>query len=361
MARKGFSEDDPVPRPRAVSLRGEADDIAEDPSSDLEPNRRVLDLEPEQDSPFLRSQKRVPVRRGPFPRKTANRLKYVLVALAISSVLGAIGGAFYHYGRNSWRFRLESSDAIQLSGNVHVSRRHVIAVFGADISRNVFLIPLEERKRQLELIPWVESATVMRLLPNRISVRVRERTPVAFAQVGSRIVLVDANGVLMDIPRGDQHRYSFPVIIGTSEADPLSTRAARLRTFEALMRELDAGGANYSRDVSEVDLSDPEDVRITVADPHGEVLIHLGSGSFLDRYKLYVGHAQEWRQQFQKLQSVDLRYDRQVIVNPDASVAKPGAVNSPAASAAPTPRTAVVKPKLPAPSKHGKMPATHRR
>jgi hypothetical protein len=30
-----------------------------------------------------------------------------------------------------------------------------------------------------------------------------------------------------------------------------------------------------------------------------------------------VSHVQEWRQQFQKLESVNLRYDNQVIVNPD--------------------------------------------
>jgi len=34
-------------------------------------------------------------------------------------------------------------------------------------------------------------------------------------------------------------------------------------------------------------------------------------------YKIYVGHVQEWRQQFQKLESVDLRYDNQIVVNPD--------------------------------------------
>jgi len=30
-----------------------------------------------------------------------------------------------------------------------------------------------------------------------------------------------------------------------------------------------------------------------------------------------VSHVREWRQQFDKLESVDLRYDRQIIVNPD--------------------------------------------
>jgi len=69
--------------------------------------------------------------------------------------------------------------------------------------------------------------------------------------------------------------------------------------------------------LSEVDLSDPEDVKVTANDPNGEVLIHLGSANFLDRFKIYVAHVQEWRTQFQKLRSVDLRYDRQVIVNPD--------------------------------------------
>ena len=52
-------------------------------------------------------------------------------------------------------------------------------------------------------------------------------------------------------------------------------------------------------------------------DPAGDVLVELGSSDYLKRYKTYVSHVQEWRQQFQKLESVNLRYDNQVIVNPD--------------------------------------------
>jgi cell division protein FtsQ len=66
-----------------------------------------------------------------------------------------------------------------------------------------------------------------------------------------------------------------------------------------------------------VDLSDPEDVKVLAADSNGEALVHLGSGNYLQRYKTYVTHVQQWRQQFEKLESVDLRYDGQIIVNPD--------------------------------------------
>src|SRR5205807_1975392 len=98
-----------------------------------------------------------------------------------------------------------------------------------------------------------------------------------------------------------------PVIVGMAEAEPLSTRAARMKIYSRVISDLDSGGARYSEDVSEVDLRDPEDVRITVADDDGPVLVHLGDSNFLERYKTYISHLQGWRQQYHKIESVDLR------------------------------------------------------
>lgn len=294
----------------------------------------MLELDTEEPSPFLRGQKRVPVRRGPLPRKTANRLKYGLLALVVVGALGGAAAVLYRYAGHSWRFRLESSDRIEIAGIENVSRAQVMEVLGGDIGRNVYFVPLDERKKQLEEIPWVESATVMRLLPNRLKVQIRERTPVAFVKIGSRISLTDRSGVVMDAPPGSTKEYSFPVIVGMGDQEPLSTRAARMKIYDALVRDLDSEGAHYSQDISEVDLSDPEDVKITAANGGEEVLVHLGSSNFLHRYKIFVAHVQEWRQQFQRLDSVDLRYDRQVIVNPDSVPVAQTAGQPPAASKA---------------------------
>ena len=91
-----------------------------------------------------------------------------------------------------------------------------------------------------------------------------------------------------------------------------------MKIYNRLVHELDSEGSN-SRQLSEVDLSDPEDVKVTANDSGGAVVIHLGNSDFLARYKLYVAHIAEWRQQFQNLQSIDLRYEGQIIVNPDAN------------------------------------------
>ena len=276
---------------------------------------RLVDLDADQESPFLRGQKRVSARRSSIPKKTASRLLWACIAVAILCV-GAIGAAaLYEYGERSWRFRVESSDNIEVTGMQNVTKAQIMEVMGADIGRNIFFIPLAQQKAQLEQIPWVESASVMRFVPNRITVEIHERTPIAFARVGPRIFLIDAGGTLMELPQ--KHKYSFPVILGMNPGEPLSTRAPRMKAYNELVQDLDSGGARYSQDLSEVDLSDLENLKVRVNDPAGDVLVELGSSEFLKRYKTYVSHVQEWRQQFQKLESVNLRYDNQVIVNPE--------------------------------------------
>lgn len=278
---------------------------------------RVLDLDVEQESPFLRAQKRVSVRRGSIPKKTATRITWAVIAAAVL-LLGTVAtAAAYHYGEHSWRFRVESSDDIEVTGLDNVTKTQVMEVMGGDIGRNIFFIPLAERQAQLDQIPWVESASVMRFVPNRIEVQIHERTPIAFARVGQKILLVDKAGTLMELPPPGKRKFSFPVILGMNPGEPQSTRAPRMKIYNDLVGQLDSTGAHYSQELSEVDLSDPEDVKIVTDDPTGAVLVHLGSSNYLDRYKVYKTHLQEWREQFDRLESVDLRYDHQIIVNPD--------------------------------------------
>ncbi len=278
---------------------------------------RLVDLEADQESPFLRAQNRVSARRGSLPKKTWIRLKWVGVALVALAILAVIGGSLYSYGKHSWRFRINSSDQIEVSGAQHVAHSQIMEVMGGDIGRNIFFVSLAQRKQQLEQIAWVESASVMRFVPNRLRVEIHERMPVAFARIGSHVSLIDAGGTLMELPPGGKYKYSFPVIAGMNAGEPHSTRAARMKNYNELVRQLDSDGAHYSQELSEVDLTDTDDVKVVAAGPNGNVLVHLGSGNYLQRYRTCVTHVQQWRQQFSKLESVDLRYDGQIIVNPD--------------------------------------------
>jgi cell division protein FtsQ len=316
-------------RARARSVTGLDDDFV---SRDAPDSVRPLDLEPDPESPFLRKQKRVPARKTALPsRRTAERIKLALLIVGIAAVVVITTGFVQRYAQRSWRFRIESSDQIEVVGNHNVSRTQLTDVFGADISRNIFSVPLEDRRKQVEQIPWVESAALMRLLPDRIRVEITERKPVAYIQIGSRLNLIDPNGVVMDRPANGEV-FPFTVITGMTESEPLSTRAPRMRIFSRMIADMDSSGTQYSKDFEEVDLSDPDDVKVFVRDDIGGVLLHLGASNFQDRYKLYLANVATWRQQVGQLRAVDLRYDRQVVVNPDESDAPvPPATAKPAA------------------------------
>src|SRR5438034_3761276 len=227
------------------------------PQSD-EPTRqdlddaRLLDLDAEQESPFLRGQKRVSVRRGSLPKKTVTRLTWTLIVLVVMFFGSVAVAAVYHYGERSWRFRVDSSDHIEITGLENVTHSQVMEVIGGDIGRNIFFVPMAQRKKQLEQIPWVESASVMRFVPNRLKIEIQERTPVAFARIGPRISLTDAGGTLMELPPAGKKKYSFPVILGMNSGEPLSTRGARMRIYNELIRQLDSGGGRYSQALREV-------------------------------------------------------------------------------------------------------------
>jgi cell division protein FtsQ len=248
-----------------------------------------------------------------------SRLGRVFLALCALIVLGglATGGFFLKtYIDSDARFRISGAASIETAGLTQVTRAEMLPVFGEDIGRNIFYIDLAERRRQLEEIPWVERATVMRLLPDRIRVDVVERQPVAFTRHGQQIGLVDASGVLLTMPASTmaRHHYSFPVLTGIDARDPLPSRRARIALYQRLLAELDGNGQHISEQISEIDLTDPEDARVFMPEQGADILAHFGEDHFLERYQRYKAHIAEWRQQYPRLAAVDLRYDQQVVL-----------------------------------------------
>ncbi len=246
----------------------------------------------------------------------AKRFSLTLAALVLLGGLVASASLLFHFLSNDARFRISGTDNIAAVGLTEVSRAELLPVFGEDMGRNIFFVPLTERRRQLEAIPWVEKATVMRLLPNHIQVSIVERQPVAFVRQGTQIGLVDASGVLLTMPAAmmAQRHYSFPVVTGIDANDPPALRKARMAIYQRLLGELDANGQKLSEQILEIDLSDPADTRVLMPEQDGEILAHFGQEHFLERYQHYKEHIAEWRQQYPKLAAVDLRYEQQVVL-----------------------------------------------
>jgi cell division protein FtsQ len=111
-----------------------------------------------------------------------------------------------------------------------------------------------------------------------------------------------------------KHHYSFPVLTGIDAGDSADSRKARMDVYLRMMAELDADGKHNSEQISEIDLTDPEDARVLMPEQGADVLAHFGEDHFLERCQRYQAHIAEWRQQYPHLTAVDLRYDNQVVL-----------------------------------------------
>lgn len=300
------------------------------------------DDEVEDEPQFRRVGKRVPVRRSGLPRKTTARLKLAFGALATLVVLGTVFFVGRDFLLHSPRFVLRDEANIEFSGAAPNSREAVMQVMRQSVGRNLFQISLDEQQRELEKIAWVETATVARLWPNRLRVEVRERVPVAFVAWGEQTELIDASGVILEMPLGGPN-YSFPVIVGMNENEPLSTRAAQMKFYLRLIHELDSNKMHYSANLDEVDLSDPDDVKVMARGGLASMQVDLGTSDFLSKFMIFLSNIQKWEQERGKLESVDLRYGSEVILKaaaPDAAADQPAApaTNPPATEPAVQPK-----------------------
>jgi cell division protein FtsQ len=156
-----------------------------------------------------------------------------------------------------------------------------------------------------------------------------------------------------------QHHYSFPVLTGIDPAEPLASRKQRVDLYMRLMSELDAGGQHFSNQISEIDLTDPEDARVEMQEQGADILAHFGEDHFLERYQRYKAHIAEWRAQYPRLTGVDLRYEQQVVLQMAQGPAPSAAQDAAANAGAPTvtsPTPAAQQPAQTAAVKHDAAP-----
>ncbi len=288
-----------------------------------EPEYLPADVLAEDEPKYLRRQRPVEIRKRKFSRKTWPLYRRVLVgamAVLVTGLLLYKAGVYFLYSPG---VMLTSPDQIEVTNNRFVSADAIIEKFSSDMGRSVVRVPLEERRKMIESFPWVEQADVQRVLPNRVRVDITERTPVAFLRTANDLSLVDGNGVILDRPaEGDFH---FPVAAGLSENMPRATREQHMQLFVRFMKEIEQSQPGAGDHVSEVDLSDASDIRATLtglgaaAGQSEPVLVHFGDTDFGNRFYLLTQNIDQWRASSGRIESVDLRFSGQVVVNPESS------------------------------------------
>jgi cell division septal protein FtsQ len=192
-----------------------------------------------------------------------------------------------------------------------IAREQIRRWAGVKLEDNLLALDLERVKRDLELVPVIQSAAIERLLPHTLKIRVTEREPIArffYPRVQANgapergTCLVDAQGMVMNPLEAAQRSTpavgpsdALPVLIGVPstelrpgyEVESLQVRAALrfIRDFEhSAMAEVVA--------LKEIDLTAPGILQVATTHATELVLGFGDTGLQLRRWRAIHDHVQ---------------------------------------------------------------------
>ena len=136
---------------------------------------------------------------------------------------------------------------------------------------------------------------------------------------------------------------------------PVDEREKRMQLFAGFLQQLQSARAGAVEQVSEVDLSDAHDLRASLTglqasvssagdagasgtseswgDADAPVLVHFGDSDFEAKYETLMDKMAQWRATAGRVESVDMRFNGQAVVNSDTPVGRARAKAGSAAEA----------------------------
>ncbi|MBV9507039.1 MAG: FtsQ-type POTRA domain-containing protein [Acidobacteriia bacterium] len=243
------------------------------------------------------------------PKRLNWRLVLAVTTLAVvtaSTAIAAFRVRRFVISDAQFRLSRDRRDSLVLEGVKYASRAKILRAFAPDFNRSVFAAPLAARRRQLLAIDWVDDASVSRIWPDKLQVRIRERQPVAFVSLPSGVLLIDAHAVLLDPP--PQAQFAYPVLSGVRETDTPLERRERVRTFLRVQDDM----GYLMKDISEVDATDPDNVRVVAQVGNRAFHLLMGDTNFGRRYQNFLNHYSEIQKHSPAVRIFDLRLEDRI-------------------------------------------------
>ncbi len=224
------------------------------------------------------------------------------------------------YAYTSPQFALRT---VTFYGCSHADTQTLESAIRKEFPSHLLRINLKELRQRLEQETWIRKVEIRRVLPSDLVIYVQERTPAVILELHGELMLADQDGVLLDRYDPKYGKLDVPVFKGLLGDTPESYRsfqdenADRVRLGLRMLADLDSGSPDYTRSISEVDLSDKTDARLLLVDDTAE--IQLGDRDFLKRFRTLMSNMDMYREvksQHNDIASVDLRFDGQIIYRP---------------------------------------------
>jgi cell division septal protein FtsQ len=215
----------------------------------------------------------VSTRKTPATGSVFNTLVPLVFIIGILFCLGFLAVMGYRTVTASSFF---DAKTINVRGNSRVSKDDIEKIVRSKTERNgVWNAELEQIKTDIEKLNYVKTAVVSRILPDGIDVRIAERNPRAVVRLNTGDIWIDDDAVSLGAVGKNDARPPF-VLSGWDEAR--KDNPDRLKLLQKMQNDWE--NLDIAKRIETVNLSDMQEIQVTVQDSGQSVLILLGKEDF---------------------------------------------------------------------------------
>lgn len=264
---------------------------------------------------FLRPADVSAVRRN---RRQLQARRILVVAANLVFLLALVAAATWlvQRAKSDERFAIRK---VAVEGAHFTSLASIKTVTDSLEGANLFRLDIDGLRGKLLSLPWVESVSIEKQLPDVLRVSIRERVPVAVTTISGSSRYVDRTGKVFADVSPEVGNPDLPIVNPSTGAELRRTIA-----FLAVLRSEDP--ALYSR-VSEIAPISPSSFSVFDRDLAAEVL--LDSESAVRRWRDLYAIARAERYVKGEIQYADLRFDDRVVVKSNRRTERAAIQSSP--------------------------------
>ncbi len=264
-------------------------------------------------------------RRGTPPRRKRRSVLWTLAKpLAVALVLVGLPAGLVTWVLTAPQFGLRDVQVSEAAGTVarRVSRESVRQALVPLQGRNLVRLSLAEAAARVERNPWIASVEMAKELPGRLHVRIAERQPVALLLMDGELVYADREGRAIAPVRtpkelAEARREKLLVVSFSHKPHGEGIRAAL-----TVAAELGRAQPTWSGQLSRIEVLGEEDFRL-----HTDALpfpLLVRSGQVRPKVERLVELLPELSRRYVRIEAVDLRFSRRIVVQPSPSAPPPG-------------------------------------
>ena len=174
---------------------------------------------------------------------------FALCALFLTGWLAMLGSASgsFEAGRNwvAQKTTETTVDAgfkvaeISVTGRNKTNAAEILKAVSVKIGDPILELDPVATKTELERLPWVETATVLRRLPGKILIEITERSPAAIWQNNKQLFLIDKTGKVLSDTIPNEFK-NLPMIVGSDAASAVTDILTLLTAEPEISQRLDA-------------------------------------------------------------------------------------------------------------------------